>query len=541
MKKILTVFSAMVITGTLLAGGLVTNTNQGALYIRLQSRNASTAVDAVYYNPAGLTKLATGFHFGINNQTIGQKRSVMTDYPYLHGEPNREFIGTVSAPFYPSIYAVYNMERLAFSFGFNPVGGGGGATYEHGLSMIEMPIADLVPLLAAQGAQDYSLDAYFKGSSIFFGYQGNVSFKINDMISVAAGVRYVTAKNTYEGHLTDVELNMGGTWTPASTVFSNIASMLTSFVGVPAATQPLVPTFGNNTLAQIPDQYLSQQQKAGIQAGLVLLGVPTANIPLMTLNQINGTITTYTPALNLQIQRATATSSVMQDQYADVLQKGSGITPIIGVNLSFADILNIGIKYEFKTTLEVTNQTTEDFTLGFDEEGSPVTMWPDGAKVVNDMPAMLAVGFEYKPVEKLLLTGSMNYYFDKAVDYDGSAATEIDMIDNNFSEFAFGVEYGFTKSLRASVGWLGTYAGVNINYQDEMSYSLNTNSFGGGLGIRISPMIDINLGGMYTFYKEGSKKYQHPMTGTSPAEYQEVTEIYNKNTWVAAIGVDLHF
>jgi long-chain fatty acid transport protein len=541
MKKIITVFSALVVTGSLLAGGLVTNTNQSALYIRLQSRNASTEVDAVYYNPAGLTKLAPGFHFGINNQTIGQGRSVMTDYPYLHGAPNTEFVGTVSAPFYPSIYAVYNTERLAFSFGFNPVGGGGGATYEKGLAMIEMPIADLVPLLEAQGAQDYRLDAYFKGSSIFFGYQGNISFKINDMISVAAGARYVTAKNTYAGHLTNVELNMGGSWVPASTVFSNIATMLTSFVGVPTATQPLVPTFGNSTLSAIPEQYMSATQKAGINQGLALLGVPAEQIPYMTLNQINGTITTYTPLINGQIQMATATSTVMQDQYADVLQTGSGITPIVSVNLSFSEKLNIGIKYEFKTKLEVTNQTTEDFTLGFDDEGNPVTMWPDGKKIINDMPAMLAVGVEYRPVEKLLLTGSMNYYFDQAVDYDGSADLNIDMIDKNFTEYAFGVEYGFTKSLRASVGWLGTFTGVNLNYQDEMSYSLNTNSFAGGLGIRISPMIDVNLGGMYTIYKEGSKTYQHALTGTNPPEYQEVTEIYNKDTWVAAIGVDLHF
>ncbi|MBE0679684.1 MAG: aromatic hydrocarbon degradation protein, partial [Bacteroidales bacterium] len=64
MKKILTLFSALLVTGSLLAGGLVTNTNQSAQYIRLLSRNASTDVDAVYYNPAGLTKLAPGFHLG---------------------------------------------------------------------------------------------------------------------------------------------------------------------------------------------------------------------------------------------------------------------------------------------------------------------------------------------------------------------------------------------------------------------------------------------------------------------------------------------
>ncbi|NTV78917.1 MAG: hypothetical protein HGA25_07260, partial [Clostridiales bacterium] len=45
----------------ILAGGLVTNTNQSAMYTRLQNRNASTDIDAVYFNPAGLTKLGNGF------------------------------------------------------------------------------------------------------------------------------------------------------------------------------------------------------------------------------------------------------------------------------------------------------------------------------------------------------------------------------------------------------------------------------------------------------------------------------------------------
>ncbi|MGE5348645.1 MAG: aromatic hydrocarbon degradation protein, partial [Actinomycetota bacterium] len=230
MKKIISVVSVLVVTGSLFAGGLVTNTNQSAQYIRLLSRNASMDIDAVYYNPAGLTKLAPGFHFGINNQTIGQGRSVMNSYPYLHGAPEREYIGTVSAPFFPSIYAAYNTGKLAFSAAFNPVGGGGGATYDEGLAMIEMPISDLVPVLQSRGAQDYRLETNFVGSSVFYGIQGNVSYKINDIISISAGARYVMARNTYEGKLENIELNMGGTWLPASTVFTSIASQLTSIV-----------------------------------------------------------------------------------------------------------------------------------------------------------------------------------------------------------------------------------------------------------------------------------------------------------------------
>jgi long-chain fatty acid transport protein len=541
MKKFLTLFSALVVTGSLLAGGLVTNTNQSAQYIRLLSRNASTDVDAVYYNPAGLTKLAPGFHFGINNQTIGQGRSVITSYPYLHGAPDREFAGTVSAPLFPSIYAVYNTGKLAFSAAFNPVGGGGGATYDEGLAMIEMPISDLVPLLQSRGAQDYRLETNFVGSSIFYGLNGNISYKINDILSVAVGARYVMARNTYEGKLENIELNMGGTWLPASTVFTTIASQLGQIVAIPASLAPIITGGGGGlTLVQAESFGLTPTQRAGIEAGLAAIGVPPANIPLMTIDQVSGAVTAATPTLNGQIAQATATSSLMGNQKADVLQTGSGITPIIGVNLTFADIVNVGIKYEFATKLRVINQTTSDFTTGINPEtGAPITMFPDGAETINDMPAMLAIGAEIRPAENFMLTGSVNYYFDKPIDYDGSADKEINMIDKNFIEYAFGVEYGFTKNIRASLAYAGTSTGVNLNYQDELSYSLNTNTFGGGLGFRISPMIDLNLGGIYTLYQDGEKSLSRTMTGTSLLV--PFTEKYDKSTWVVAIGVDLHF
>ncbi len=542
MKKILSAFSALLITGSLLAGGLVTNTNQSAQYIRLLSRNASTDVDAVYYNPAGLTKMAPGFHFGINNQIIGQGRSVMTTYPYLHGAPDREYVGTVSAPFFPSIYGVFNTGKVALSVAFNPIGGGGGATYDEGLAMIEMPIADLVPLLASQGAEDYRLETNFIGSSVFYGINGNISYKINDIISVAVGARYVMARNTYEGKLETIELNMGGTWIPASTVFTGVASQLSSIVAIPTNVAPIISGGGGGlTLAQAEGLgYLTAVQRAGIEAGLGAIGVPAANIPALTLTQISGTITAATPTLNGQIAQANATSSLMQNQKADVLQTGSGITPIIGVNLTFADIVNVGIKYEFKTKLRVINETTSDFTTGINPEtGAPITMFPDEAESINDMPAMLSIGAEIRPTEKFMFTGSFNYYFDQAIDYDGSADKEIDMIDKNFLEYAFGVEYGFTKSIRASVAYAGTSTGVNLDYQDELSYSLNTNTFGGGLGFRITPMIDLNIGGIYTIYQEGEKSYSRPMTGSGLLV--PLTETFNKNTWVVAVGVDLHF
>ena len=171
MRKFIALCAGSLISGCLLAGGLVTNTNQSAVWVRLPSRNASVGIDAAYYNPAGLMKLNNGFHVSLSNQTIFQSREVDNTYSGpggLFGLNQHTYKGTVTAPFFPSVYAVYKMEKIALSLGFIPVGGGGGATYKNGLPSFEMSASDLVPSLAAsQGASAYSLDVYFKGSSTF--------------------------------------------------------------------------------------------------------------------------------------------------------------------------------------------------------------------------------------------------------------------------------------------------------------------------------------------------------------------------------------
>ena len=422
MRKLLTFFAGMLITGSLIAGGLVTNTNQSAAWVRLPSRNASVGIDAVYYNPAGLMKLENGFHVSLSNQSVFQKREIENSYSGPGGSfgiNNHVYKGTVTALAFPSIYAAYKMDKVAFSLGFNPIGGGGGAEFKKGLPSFEMGPSDLVPALASQGATAYDLEAYFKGSSTFLGFQGGVSYKINDIISIAAGLRYVTAKNTYEGYLKNISLNMGGTWLMANDVFQGIAAQLTSITTIPSKLAPAISGgAGNMTLAQLVGaNQMSDTEKAGIEAGLAAIGIPAANIPGMTVTQISGTVTAATPVLNGKIATATATSTLVADQAADVEQTGSGITPFLSVIISPSENLNIAIKYEMATKLELTNNTKQDLLIGYETNGTPITMFPNGAKTRNDMPAMLSVGVDYKLSESLRLALGTNYFFDKAADY----------------------------------------------------------------------------------------------------------------------------
>ena len=112
------------------AGGLMTNTNQSASYIRMPLLDAVIGPESAYYNPAGLGFLSNGFYISISNQTISQKRNIQSTFP---GMNQSEFEGLVAAPVFPSIYATYKQGPWAFALGVIPVGGGGSALFEEGL------------------------------------------------------------------------------------------------------------------------------------------------------------------------------------------------------------------------------------------------------------------------------------------------------------------------------------------------------------------------------------------------------------------------
>jgi long-chain fatty acid transport protein len=522
MKKLLLILTGAILLSYLVnAGGIVTNTNQSASWVRTLARDASTGIDAVYFNPAGLVKLNDGFHFSLNSQTILQSKDVTNDYVYLIPTP-KKFLGDVSAPVFPSLYAAWKKGKFAVSFGFNPIGGGGGATLKTGLPSFEIPVADLRKGFELQGATDYRLDAYLKGTSVFFGYQAGLSYEINDMISVFAGLRYVSGKNTYEGHLKDIELLMGETWVPASTPLLGVANTINGFA--------------------------TNLQNA-ITAGLLGADDPISAELGLQLQLLGITPTGFTNAIAVgALQQAgagyTAKAGLLSGQEVDVVQKGMGFTPIVGINIALGDKLNIGAKYEFKTAIEVENATNKDFILGYTNAGVPITMFPDGEKIANDLPAMVSVGVDYQIIPKLSASAGFHYYFDKSASYgkklNGEYVTNDKVIDKNYYEISGGLEFNITEKLLVSAGYLYSKTGVSEDYQSDLSFSLPSSTIGGGFGYKITENIMVNLAACYTMYQEGKKEYTHVYPGVGNPELT-LTDTYFKSNFVGAIGLDISF
>jgi long-chain fatty acid transport protein len=483
MKKLLLVLTTALLFPYLAnAGGIVTNTNQSAYWVRTMVRDASTGIDAAYFNPAGLTKLDDGLHFSLNSQTIWQSKDVTTTYEYLQPTATKTYEGDVFAPIFPSIYAAWKKGKIAVSFGFNPIGGGGGAEYKTGLASFESQIATFPFLLTALSTTmgnpipttRYDADIYFKGSSIYFGYQLGVTYAINDMFSAYIGARYVSAKNNYEGHIDSIMIN------------------------------PVVP--GLN-----PD-------------GNMISAYQFFSIPALGMS---------------------AFAPYVADRELDITEKGSSFCPILGANISLVDEkLNIGIKYEFKTNLEL----TQTINSGVEIDGE----FEQDSVVSSNLPAMLSVGASYEIIPRLSASAGFHYYFDRSANYGKTleanptvSVENKELMDRNYFEIGLGIEYGITEKLYASAGYLRGQTGVTEEYQSDLSFSLNSNTIGGGLGYKITDKIMVNIGAGYSIYADGAKNYTKdivaPVVNIPLRSDVPIKDEYFKSNLFLAIGLDISF
>lgn len=206
------------VSSQVLAGGLVTNSNQSASFVRNPARDAVIDVDAVYTNPAGVMFMPEGFHLGLTVQHPEQERNVTTtlktlgkDVNYL-GQSTRTYNGDAVAPVVPSFQAAYVMDKWSVMASFAVTGGGGKCEFNKGIGSIES-VFSMLPSAATQAlapygiaVQGYSLEDAMEGHQFYFGAQLGGAYKINEHLSVSAGLRAIIANASYDGFVRNVKL-----------------------------------------------------------------------------------------------------------------------------------------------------------------------------------------------------------------------------------------------------------------------------------------------------------------------------------------------
>ena len=191
-KKILALALALGTAFAAHAGGLMTNTNYHIAFDRMFARGATSEIDAVFSNPAGLAWGHEGLQLSLNFQKPWQRRNIE-----LGG---KTYEGVASAPIVPALFAAYKKDRVTLSGMIGIVGSGGFVEYSEGVPMFNVLMQSM---LAANGItpNQYTLDSEMKGKQYIYGGQFNFTYKLLDCLSAAVGVRANYYDGYYRGHV----------------------------------------------------------------------------------------------------------------------------------------------------------------------------------------------------------------------------------------------------------------------------------------------------------------------------------------------------
>ncbi len=195
MKRLFTSIALASLAVVSFAGGLLTNTNQSASFVRNPARYASLSTDAIYFNPAGTAFFEEGWSFSANWQMIWQQRDA------INLVNNQKYDGKVYVPCMPTLFAAYKTGDWTFSGFFGMPGGGGKAEFDGGLPLFDNLIGGLGASLGSMAPVPMKITgaSQFESTQYLFALQLGAAYRINDNLSAYAGVRGNYVSNNYQG------------------------------------------------------------------------------------------------------------------------------------------------------------------------------------------------------------------------------------------------------------------------------------------------------------------------------------------------------
>lgn len=493
-KKLLFCVALMsAVSGTALAGGILTNTNQNVAFLRNPARDGAIGIDGTYSNPAGVAFMDEGTHLSINWQAAWQTRTIETTNPVFtmskdfNGQP-QHYEGKASAPFIPSVQAAYNKGKWSLQFNFSVTGGGGKCEFANGLGSFEGAVGQIAaglnqfggelqrqgyPFPDAMLTRGYDCSSYMQGKQYYFGFTMGAAYKVTDNLSVYGGIRVLYGSATYKAKIDNIKVITAAT--PEGMDFGQYYDQLKPYIDAAAQVSPAAKK---------------------LQA-----------------------VESYREGVNLQSD-----------------QSGVGFAPILGADLKL-DKFNFAVKYEFRTKMNMENKSTVKEAHAIDA----VNVFRDGTSIREDQPSLLAFGVQYTPVECVRINAGYHHFYDKAAKKTYYKMNEVgvstrydnknDMLANGTNEYLGGAEWDITKKLTASAGFQITRYGNTDEYINDISFVVDSWSYGLGVKYKVTDKIAINAAYFKTCYDDY----------TTAVDANGVQNSFTRSNRVGAIGVDIKF
>ncbi len=217
---------------------------------------------------------------------------------------------------------------------------------------------------------------------------------------------------------------------------------------------------------------------------------------------------------------ATITGSpVLADRTAflDYKETDSGLCGIVGVNIAPSEGINIGLRYESKTRLNLETEVKQD-DLG---------LLVNGDKRRRDIPALLGAGLSYQLTPRLRAETNLTYYFNKQAGWDDVPITSQDETQRgNGYDIGLAFEYECSPRFKWSAGYMYTDTKIDPDNMSIEAPELDAHTVGAGVAWRADERWTLNAGVLKAFYKDET---------TSAGIKLE------KDVWIFSLGLQYKF
>lgn len=501
-KLILSLAFALLFAAQGFAAGIGENENQSAEFVRMLNRNASTDIDACYFNPAGLVYLKPGWHFHFSNQMITDHRTVKDSSSLITdvaGKPLHEqnYKGKAQTFIYPDLYAAYKKDDMAFYFMFSVIGAGASAFFGNGL-----PVLDKVAVLLG------SLDDNIRTGELL-----NIATDPDFIKKNIANIGEIKTASSIEGLSYYLNATVGTAY--------KINSIFSAALGL---------------------RFVYDVEQYKVKMRWLSLKAKGSDVNLVEGNP------RYDP-INVELGGT-----------------GNSMGLILGFDIKPHKDVLIGLRGEYYTSMETKLKVTklkaplvEDMVSGLNNLGAGAIgndvmalatnfLKKGGISTKATIPPNLSMGVSYQALEKLRLEASGIYYLNRLTDWgddlmaalDGKERTKAESYGNGFG-VGLGVEYQPIKNLKTSIGMTYSESGRDANSSNEIYINLKTITIGTGATYTLMDDIDITLAGMKVWhqnyiYDNSMLKVNVPILGDNLLG-ENGQQMLSESTWELAIGL----
>jgi len=346
------------------------------------------------------------------------------------------------------------------------------------------------------------MDGYMQGRQYYFGVQLGAAYKITPDLSVYGGLRFLYGTATYKAKISNIMVKTAGGYQEFGSFLQSATAMVDGGI-----------TTVNDNLTLV-NAGMAQYEAAGATA------LPQYQELVATKAYLEGSLATLqgtNESLN-SLQKYSEGVNLLCNQWS------VGIAPVIGVDWRVGQF-NFAAKYEFKTQIRMENESTVNKA----SEIPAVNKFRDGEKVNEDMPAQLAVGAMWNITDAVRLNLGYHHFYDKNARWYNDSQ---ELLDGGTNEYLAGAEWDVTKKLTISTGGQITRYQLTDAYMNDMSFVVNSFSFGLGFNYKVSDIVSLKAAYFQTNYDDYKR-----VSSIEPL----VSDTFTRTNRVLGIGCELNF